>query len=425
MNDSSLSFTDGAQPAALQGLRVLDLSRVLAGPWCAQMLADLGAEVIKLERPHTGDDSRRWEPSFPTNGNGEGEGEGEGERTSAYFCAANRGKRSVTVNLASDEGADIVRRLAAVSDVIIENYKADDLARYGLDYARLAEINPRLVYCSITGFGQTGPYRARAGYDTIIQAMGGLMSLTGERDDLPGGGPQRAGLPAIDIMTGVYAAFAILAALRHRDVSGRGQHLDLSLLDVQVSSLAYFGLNFLTTGRVQRRTGNTNPVTHPSGVYACADGQIVVLVGNDEQFTRFCRVLGLPELAGEARFASSGLRVENSAALNAIIGPVLRAAPAAAWAAALEKAGVPCGPINDMAGVFADPHVRARGAVGSVHHPAIGEIPILASPVRMSATPVRYDLPPPVLGEHTGEVLERVLGLPEEEVGRLREKGIL
>ncbi|KRB74231.1 CoA-transferase [Noviherbaspirillum sp. Root189] len=402
---------------ALNGLRVLDLSRILAGPWSSQILADLGAEVIKVERPRQGDDSRRWEPSVPLGENG--------VAASAYFCAANRGKQSITVNLASAEGADIIRRLAEVSDVLIENYKADDLARYGLGYEDLSKINPRLVYCSITGFGQTGPYRARAGYDTIIQAMGGLMSITGERDDRPGGGAQRSGMPVIDLMTGIYAAVAILAALRHRDASGVGQHLDLSLLDVQVSSLAYFGLNYLATGRIQSRMGNTNPVTHPSGVYSCADRQIVILVGNDDQFARFCVILGLPELARDERFASSGLRVQHSAALDCQIIPVLQSATASVWINKLEQVGVPCGPINDMAAVFSDPHIQARGAATSVSHPELGEIPILASPIRMSVTPVQYCLAPPLLGEHTRDVLSRLLGFGGKDFDELCSKGIV
>ena len=402
---------------ALSGLRVLDLSRILAGPWCSQIFADLGADVIKVERPLVGDDSRRWEPSFTS--------QETGNSASAYFCASNRGKQSITINMATREGADMIRRLAEISDVLIENYKADDLARYGLSYEDLAKINPRLVYCSITGFGQTGPYRSRTGYDTIIQAMGGLMSLTGERDDKPGGGPQRAGLPYIDIMTGVYAAVATLAALRHRDTSGKGQHLDLALLDVQVSSLAYFGLNYLATDRVQQRMGNSNPICHPSGAYTCADVQIVLLVGNNEQFIRFCNVLGLPGLPNEERFSTPGLRVKNNTELDLILAPVFKSAPGATWSAELEKFGIPCGPINDMAEVFADPQVLARGGMRKVNHPALGDIPILSSPIRMSDTPVEYRFPPPLLGEHTHEVLERLLGLTTVEIDALNKKGIV
>lgn len=418
MKDETSSSADSPRgTGALSGLRVLDLSRILAGPWCSQIFADLGADVIKVERPLMGDDSRRWEPSFTSQKND--------KSVSAYFCATNRGKQSITINMADPEGAEIIRRLAEISDVLIENYKAGDLSRYGLSYDELAKINPRLVYCSITGFGQTGPYRSRTGYDTIIQAMGGLMSLTGERDDKPGGGPQRAGLPYIDIMTGVYAAVATLAALRHRDISGKGQHLDLALLDVQVSSLAYFGLNYLATDRVQQRMGNSNPICHPSGAYTCADVQIVLLVGNNEQFIKFCNVLGMPDLPKEERFSTPGLRVQHNAELDLILAPIFKSAPGAFWSIELEKSGIPCGPINNMADVFADPQVVARGAILKVNHPALGDIPILSSPIRMSDTPAQYHSPPPTLGEHTYKVLERLLDMDPDEINALYKKGIV
>ncbi|GAA5231851.1 CaiB/BaiF CoA-transferase family protein [Verticiella sediminum] len=382
------------------------------------MLSDLGAEVIKIERAGVGDDTRRWEPCAPSPA-------GDDQRHSCYFLAANRGKKSLTIDLSQPKGADIVRRLAAGSDILIENYKTGDLDRYGLGFEALSKSNPGLIYCSITGFGQTGPYRSRAGYDTIVQAMGGLMHITGESDDMPAGGPQRCGLPVIDLMTGVYAAAAILAALRHRDATGHGQYIDMSLLDVQVSSLAYFGLNYLTTGRVQQRSGNRNPVSHPSGVYTCSDGRVVVIVGNNRQFTSFCTALGVPQLASDERFAENESRVGNALALDTVLDPLFAAAPVAHWLTTLSAAGVPCGPINDIAQVFADPQVLARGAVTTASHPVLGEIPLLASPMRLSATPTRHTLSPPMLGEHTSEVLRDRLGLTDDAIVRLRRNGIV
>ena len=405
-------------PTVLGGIRVLDMARVLAGPWAAQLLADFGAEVTKIERPAGGDDSRSWEPSFVSPHDPQ-------ERHSAYFCSANRGKQSVTIDFGDPQGAGLVRDLAASSDVLIENYKTGTLARHGLGYEQLAAINPRLIYCSVTGFGQTGPYKTRAGYDTIIQALGGMMSLTGERDDLPGGGPQRAGLPVIDLLTGVYAALAILGALRLREQTGRGQYLDLALLDVHVSSLSYFGMNYLASGVLPRRMGNSNPVTFPSGTFPSADGAVVLLVGNDQQFARFSAALGLPGLAADPRFATSPRRVANATALTALISPVLAAQPGLHWIETLEACGVPCAPINDLKAVFDDPQVRARGNVAHVTHPSLGEIPILANPMRLSASPVRYEVPPPRLGEHTDAVLRERLALAQAQLADLRERGVI
>ena len=407
-----------SSPTVLAGVRVLDMARVLAGPWAAQLLADFGAEVIKIERPAGGDDSRSWEPSFVSS-------QDPHERHSAYFCSANRGKQSVTIDFADPDGARLVRELAGGSDVLIENYKTGTLARHGLGYEQLSAINPRLIYCSVTGFGQTGPYRGRAGYDTIIQALGGMMSLTGELDHLPGGGPQRAGLPVIDLLTGVYAALAILGALRLREQTGRGQYLDLALLDVHVSSLSYFGMNYLASGQVPRRMGNSNPVTYPSGTFTSADGSVVLLVGNDQQFARFCTALGLPGLATDDRFGSSPQRVANAPALAALISPALASRPGAHWIEALEACGVPCAPINDLAAVFADPQVRARDNVASVNHPSLGPIPVLANPMRMSASPIRYEVPPPRLGEHTDAVLRQRLAMADAQLAALRERGVI
>jgi formyl-CoA transferase len=406
----------------LEGVRVLDLSRVLAGPSAAQTLADLGAEVIKIERPAGGDDTRLMGPHFPQGENAES---GELVDRSAYFWAVNRGKSSVAIDLANADGADLVRGLAAKADVLIENFKVGALDRYGLGAANLTVINPRLVYCSITGFGQTGPYRARPGYDSIIQAMGGLMSITGEPDGSPGGGPQRSGVPMIDIMTGLYASTAILAALRHRDRTGAGQRIDLALLDVMVSSLSYFGVTHLASGHVPPRTGTRNPVTHPSGIYECKDGQLMIIAGNDDQFRRLCKALGVPELARDPRFGSSPDRVANAKALDKIVGPVMAARTMVQCLEAFEKAGIPAGPINNLERVFADPQVRERGAVVHFNHPGIGAVACLASPMRLSETPVRYDHRPAMLGEHTHQTLSDLLGLSDEAINALRAKGAI
>jgi formyl-CoA transferase len=407
-----------AAPRPLDGIRVLDLSRVLAGPSAAQTLADLGAEVIKIERPAVGDDTRLMGPHF-------GADHGELVDRSAYFWAVNRGKQSVAIDLADAEGAGLVRGLADKADVVIENFKVGALDRYGLGYGDLAVLNPRLVYCSITGFGQNGPYRSRAGYDSIIQAMGGLMSITGEPDGTPGSGPQRSGVPMIDLMTGLYASTAILAALRYRDRTGSGQQIDLALLDVMVSSLSYFGVNHLASGRVPQRSGTRNPVTHPSGIYACSDGELMIIAGNDEQFRRLCQVLGVPELVRDPRFGSSPDRVANGKALDAIIEPIMSARTMAHCFEAFEKAGIPAGPINNLERVFADPQVQARGNIVQFDHPEIGAVACLASPMRLSATPVRYDHRPAMLGEHTHQTLRDLLGLSEAAIESLQAKGAI
>jgi len=416
--DSSLGDQSTGQPKILEGVRVLDMSRVLAGPWAAQLLGDFGADVVKLERPLIGDDSRNWEPSFRADSD-------SSRRESAYFCSANRGKRSVTLDFTTNEGAQIARELVKTADVLIENYKVGTLSRYGLGYEEMSALNPRLIYASVTGFGQTGPYRHRAGYDTIIQAIGGMMSITGERDGLPGAGPQRAGLPVIDLLTGVYAALGILCALRHRDNTGKGQHLDLALLDVQVSVLSYLGMNYLASGEIPKRTGVANPVTYPSGTFSCADGDLVLLTGNDTQFARFCSLLGLPDLAVDQRFSSSAQRVRNRDTLEALISPQLLKYSAAHWMKVMEEIGVPCAPINDFAGVMADPQVRSRGIIESVQHAKLGEIPILGNPIRMSDSPMHYDIPPPVLGAHTDDILRREVGLSDTQLEKLRALGVI
>ncbi|HTR20108.1 MAG TPA: CaiB/BaiF CoA-transferase family protein [Gemmatimonadales bacterium] len=400
---------------ALSHIRVLDLSRVLAGPWASQLLADLGADVIKVERPGTGDDTRHWGP--PTLRDRAGRDTGE----AAYFLATNRGKQSITINYAAPEGQAIIRRLVAQSDVLIENHKVGDLARYGLDYESLRREHPRLVYCSITGFGQTGPEAERAGYDFVIQALGGLMSVTGE----PDGPPEKVGVAVADIMAGLYAGIAILAALAHRERSGNGQHIDLALLDVQVATLANVALNYLVSGAVPQRWGNAHPNIVPYQVFGTADRAIVLAIGNDVQFARFCEVAGAPELAGDPRFATSPSRVEHRAVLVPIVAKLLAGRPAATWVAELEQRGVPCAPINDVAQVFSEPQVRHRGMRVELPHPVAGTVPLVGSPIRLSETPVNYRRAPPLLGEHTDMILRERLGMSAGEITRLRSAGVI
>jgi crotonobetainyl-CoA:carnitine CoA-transferase CaiB-like acyl-CoA transferase len=396
---------------ALSHIRVLDLSRVLAGPWATQVLADLGAEVIKVERPGTGDDTRGWGPPWLREETGE----------SAYFVSTNRGKRSITIDIGRPEGQEIVRRVAEQSDVLVENFKAGALERYGLGHRRLAALNPRLVYCSITGFGQTGPYRERAGYDFLVQAMGGLMSITGERD----GEPMKVGVAITDILTGMYAATGILAALARREQSGRGQHLDLALLDVQVAMLANQAENYLLTRTPPARLGNAHPSIVPYRAFATSDGHIVIAVGNDGQFARLCDVAGLPQLAGDARFATNAARVRNRVELEEILGRAVAGRDGRDWIESLEAATVPCGPINDLAQVFADPQVVHRGMEISAAHPISGTVPMVASPIRLSETPPPGDVAPPTLGQHTVEVLKGLLGMSDAEVTTLRGSGVI
>jgi len=406
-------------PGALDDLRVLDLSRVLAGPWASQILADLGADVIKVERPGSGDETRHWGPPYLEDVAGRHTGE------SAYYLSANRGKRSLTVDFTTPEGQDIVRRLAAQSDVFLENHKVGDLARFGLGWDDLRTVNARLVYCSITGFGQSGPYASRAGYDFAIQAMGGLMSVTGERDDRPGGGPQKVGVAVADVMSGLYATIGILAALAHRAVTGVGQHIDLALLDVQVAALANVALNFLVGGAVPQRWGNAHANIAPYQVLPTADRPIVLAIGNDGQFKKFCEVAGAPGIAADPRFTTNDARVKHRDALTRTLETLLRTRPAAAWLAALEPAGVPCAPINDLAQVFGDPQVRHRGMRVDVPHPSGATVPLVANPIWLSGTPPRYDLPPPLLGEHTEAILWDRLGMDAGAIAELRGRGVV
>jgi crotonobetainyl-CoA:carnitine CoA-transferase CaiB-like acyl-CoA transferase len=406
-------------PGPLDGIRVLDLTRVLAGPWAAQNLADLGAEVIKLERPKKGDDSRAFGPPWLKDAQGRDTGE------SAYFACANRGKKSVTLDLAQREGQAIARELAAKSDVLLENFKFGDLDRYGLGYAQLREVNPGLIYCSVTGFGHTGPWRERPGYDFMIQGMGGLMSITGERDDRPGGGPQKAGIPIADLITGMYASIAVCAALAHRAKSGAGQHLDLALLDSLVAVLANQGANYLATGSAPGRLGNDHPNIAPYQVFKTADGSLILACGNDNLFGKFCEVAGCQPLAKDARFLTNGKRVENRAELTRALSEIFLKRTTRQWIDALEAAGVPCGPINDLAQVFAEPQAQARGLRFELPHPAAGKVALTRGPMRFSETPVKHDVPPPTLGQHTDEVLRGLLKKTPAEIAQLRSAGIV
>jgi len=404
---------------ALEHLRVLDLTRVLAGPWCTQLLADLGADVVKIERPGSGDDTRAWGPPYLK------DAQGRDTTEAAYYLAANRGKRSVTVDISRPEGQQLLRKLAARCDVVVENYKVGQLAKYGLDHASLAALNPRLIYCSITGFGQDGPYKDRAGYDFIIQAMGGFMSITGERDDLPGGGPQKAGVAISDLMTGMYATAAILAAVAQRERTGRGQFIDMALFDTMIAMLANMNTNYLTTGKAPVRAGNAHQNIVPYQVFAAADGDVVIAVGNDGQYAKFCDIAGRPDLAADPRFAKNADRVRNRAVLVPMLEAIVRARPAAFWAERLEAAGVPCGPINSIAQALADPQAVARGLRIDLPHPTAGTVPLVGMPIRMSSSPPGYLRPPPLLGEHTDEVLHEVAGLDAAEIRALRERGVL
>ena len=403
----------------LSHIRVLDLSRVLAGPWAGQNLADLGAEVIKVERPKLGDDSRTFGPPWIK------DREGRDTKDSAYFTSANRGKKSITLNISKPEGQELVRELARISDVLIENYKFGDLARYGLAYDDLKQINPRLIYCSVTGFGQTGPYREHPGYDFMIQGMGGMMSVTGEPDGAPGGGPQRAGVPVADIITGMYASIAICAAIAHRAETGIGQQLDLALLDSQIALLAYQNTNFFATGKPPKRIGNLHPNIVPYQPFKTADGDVILACGNDNLFRKFCEAAGCAELADDARFASNGKRVENRAEMTRLLQDIMLKRSTRDWVELLEAAGIPNGPINDLAQVFGEPQVKARGIKVDLDHPVAGKLPTVASPMRFSATPVEYKLAPPVLGQHTEEILRGLLQLGDAAIDKLKADGTI
>ena len=401
----------------LKGLRVFDLTRILAGPTCTQLLGDLGAEIIKIERPGHGDDTRKWGPPFLKDENG------EDSDTAAYYLSANRNKRSLTLDIATPEGQALAKRLIAHCDVLVENFKVGGLAKFGLDYASIAEVKPDIVYCSITGFGQTGPYAPRAGYDYLAQGMGGIMSLTGESE----GEPMKVGVGIADVVCGLFAANAIQAAVRHRDLTGEGQHLDLALLDTQIAWLVNEGMNYLVSGQVPRRLGNEHPNIVPYKVLPCSDGYFILAVGNDAQFQRFCAFAGVPELAEDERFKTNASRVRNRDALYALLPEVTVKKPLDTWVDGLAEIGVPCGPVNDLARVFDDPHVLHRGMRMKMPYPGseAGELEMMGNPIKFSRTPVDYKLPPPKVGEHTDEVLTEVLDLSEEEIAALREAGTI
>ena len=394
----------------LKGLKVFDLTRVLAGPTCVQMLADLGADVIKIEKPGSGDDTRGFTPPLMP-----------GTQESAYFIGANRNKRSVTLDLAKPEGQAIALDLIASSDILVENFKVGALAKYGLGYDQLHPRFPGLIYCSITGFGQTGPYAARPGYDSLIQAMGGVMSLTGE----PDGQPQKVGIPLADLFAGLYGCIGILAALRHKEATGLGQQVDIGMLDTHVAWLANQGMNYLATGENPPRLGNQHPNIVPYQVFATADGHVVLSIGNDPTFERFCRNFGLDPLVADPRFTTNAARVQNRQLVTDTLAPVLQSHPTAWWVERLEALSIACGPINKLAEVFADPQVQARGAVREMDHGSGAKVKVIANPVRLSETPADYRLPPPILGEHTDSVLRERLGLDAARLAQLRAAGVI
>jgi crotonobetainyl-CoA:carnitine CoA-transferase CaiB-like acyl-CoA transferase len=383
----------------LSHIRVLDLSRIMAGPWASQIFADLGADVIKIERQGRGDDTRSWGPPFLK------DSDGNDTTDAGYFLAVNRGKRSITLDIATPEGQRVVRELVKHCDVVIENFKVDTLDRYGLGYNDLKAIKPDIVYCSVTGFGQTGPRRDQPAYDFMIQAMGGLMSVTGEPDGVPSGGPEKVGVPIVDIMTGMYAAIGTLGALLRRSVTGDGDHVDIAMLDVQVGFLANQAMNYLISGNTPKRTGNAHPNIQPQDVFPCRDGHLVLVVGNDGQFAKFCEVIGRPELATDPRFATNAGRVRNRVVLGDIIRAAFAEADMADWLARLDSAGVPCGPINTIPMVLEDEQVRHRGMKMEMEHPLAGKVDLVASPLRFKEAQLRRDRHPPLLGEHTAEIL--------------------
>lgn len=398
----------------LHGVRVLDLSRILAGPWCSQQLADMGAEVIKIEKPNEGDDTRRWGPPWLKH-----------SQESAYYLSANRGKQSVTIDMAQPEGQALLHELVKQCDVVLENFKVGGLQKYQLDYASLSALKPDLIYCSITGFGQNGPYAQRAGYDFMIQGMGGLMSLTGRADSELGGGPVKVGVAFADIFTGLYAANAILAALFQRQQTGRGTQIDLALLDVQVGVLANQALNYLTSGQVPPRLGNAHPNIVPYQAFATQDGHLILAVGNDAQFQRFCAVAGCPALASDARFLTNALRVDHRQALIPLLLPLLQQRTTEQWLAALESVGVPCGPINTLDQVFADPQVQHRQLEIQLPHPEAGQVKLVSNPIRFDDQALNATTAPPLLGQHTQQVLTEYLGLDAAQQAQLKIKGVI
>ena len=404
---------------ALNHLRVLDLSRVLAGPWCGQNLADLGADVIKVERPITGDDTRQWGPPFLKNS------EGQETTESAFYLAINRNKRSITVDISKPEGQEIIKKLVLESDIVIENYKVGQLKKYGLDYDSLKLLKNDLIYCSITGFGQTGPYAHRPGYDYIVQGMGGFMSVTGEKEDLPGGGPQKAGVAIADIFTGMYATSAILAAVVHRDRTGIGQYIDLSLLDVQIATMCNVASNYLTSGVSPKSWGNASANIVPYQTFRASDGWIIVAAGNDSQFRHFVESGHEPQLADDPRFSTNPERVRHRSELDPLLQKMVLKKTKKEWIELLDTANVPCGPINNFKEVFENEQVIAREIKMEMPHPTAGKVNLVRSPMRLSETPVVENRPPPLLGEHTQEILQEKLGLTELQIKSLKDQGII
>ena len=403
----------------LSHIKVLDLSRVLAGPWAAQNLADLGAQVIKVERPGKGDDSRAFAPPYLK------DTKGQATKESAYYCAANRGKKSITINLSSEQGQKLVRELAKDVDVIVENYKVGDLARYGLGYEDIKSINPGIIYCSVTGFGQTGPYKDRPGYDFMAQGMGGLMSVTGERDDLPGGGPQRVGVPIIDMSTGMYASVAICAAIAHRAVTGQGQWIDVSLLDSCVALLANQAMNFFATGESPSSLGNAHPNIVPYLTFKTADGAIILACGNDNLFKKFCELAECTHLAQDPQYATNGERVKNREELTRLLNLVFLKHTTKEWVKLLDEGGVANGPINKIEEVFQEPQVQARGMQIELPHAVAGKVTLVASPMKFSETPIKHEMPPPALGQHTDEILSQLLKKTSDEIAELKGAGVV
>ena len=405
---------------ALAGLRVFDLTRILAGPTCTQLLGDLGAEVIKIERPGVGDDTRKWGPPYLKDSSG------RESQESAYYLSSNRNKRSLTLDIAKPEGQALALRLIAKCDVMVENFKVGDMAKYGLAYDQLKGAAPRLVYCSITGFGQSGPYAPRAGYDLLAQGMGGIMSVTGQPDGAPGSEPMKVGVGIADVMCGMYATVAILAALRHRDSTGEGQWIDMALLDTQVAWLINEGMNYLVGGEVPKRRGNAHPNIVPYQVFPAADGYVLIAVGNDGQYNKFCQFAGAPELASDPRFATNPLRVKHRETLVALVAELTTSKTCDEWVDGLARRGVPCAPVNDISQVFEDPQIVHREMKRTMRHEALGvDMPLIANPIRMSATPPTYRRAPPVCGQNTDEVLRELLALGDDEIARLREKGVV
>jgi crotonobetainyl-CoA:carnitine CoA-transferase CaiB-like acyl-CoA transferase len=403
----------------LSGIRIFDLTRILAGPTCTQLLGDLGADVIKVERPGAGDDTRKWGPPYVK------DAAGHDTQESAYYLSSNRNKRSLTLDLAKPEGQALARRMIGECDVLAENFKVGDLAKFGLGYEQIKAAFPRLVYCSITGFGQTGPYAPRAGYDLLAQGMGGVMSITGQPEGMPGSEPMKVGIGIADVMTGMYATVAILAALRHRDRTGEGQWIDLALLDTQVSWLINEGTNYLLSGVVPTRRGNAHPNIVPYQVFPCADGYVLIAVGNDAQYRKFCEFAGAPQLADDPRFLTNPLRVRQRETIVPLVAELVTKRTQREWVDGLAKLGVPCAPINTIDQVFADPQVRHRGMQIAMRHAAGTDVPLIGNPIKMSATPPAYRNAPPVCGQHSDEVLRELLGLSDAEIAGLRQRGVV